>query len=685
MRARGCTTVSAGPKPTWRECAAPFVAAILVATLTWGCGTPVSPAPTGSTTPSAAAATATPAPTPSPTAANADTLRIGGVDWGYQGMEMDQLRQASGGTGYWLTATIRLGTLVYSGLYRYDARYNAVPDLAHGPCLPQADPKVIRCRIVETTFHDGTPLTADDVAYTYQLFMRPTIYNAGATGSLSEVRVVDPRTVDFVLSSVDPTFLSEVLPTVWIVSRRAVEAAYASFVSETKGLRAADLTKVADAIDEEVGREPPVCMTRLDAAGALLAKIGVRLYREDFSRATGTFQACTYMGAASGFIRQAAVALRASGVDGVAAAFQLLATDWQPIGTGPYRFVSEDADRLRVEAWPAYHGGLAATHYVDFVPTRRDGSDLLAGTVDVLQFPMLGAAYKATASAHGVEVTTPALPGFVALMINVRPGHLFADRALRQALQLCIDLPRDVDAATGGGGTPAYGPVLPGSWADDPNLPRPGRDTAAARRLIENAGWAPGPDGVFARDGVRLAADILVRGDAASDRIQMADLIASQARDCGVDLRSRPTKFDDLLTMLTSYPHDIPGTRTPFDLYLGIWANGVDPADGFDFFASSNISDPKHPDGLDYTGFSDPTLDALISAGKATYDTAARTRIYREAQQELAAQQPYVFLWANNTYDVVRAAVRTVDGPLDLTGPDWCWQPERMVVAAANP
>jgi peptide/nickel transport system substrate-binding protein len=225
---------------------------------------------------------------------------------------------------------------------------------------------------------------------------------------------------------------------------------------------------------------------------------------------------------------------------------------------------------------------------------------------------------------------------------------------------------------------------MPGSWADDPGLLKPSRDTVAAQKLIENAGWALGPDGVFAKDGVRLAADILVRGDAASDRIQMADLIASQARDCGMDLRSRPTRFDDLLTMLNHYPHNIPGTNHPVDLYVGIWAIGVDPADGFDFFASSNISDAKHPDGFNWTGFSDPTLDALVTAGRATYDPAARTRIYREAQQELAAQQPYLFLWANNTYDVVRAAVRTVGGPLDLTVPNWTWQPERMVVAASG-
>lgn len=660
----------------------PVIVAALIATLAGGCGSQQSPSPAASAGPAVPVASLPDAPTATPAAAYADTLRIGGVDWGYQGMEMDIFRQASGGFQWWLNATvIHPARLVYSALYRYDAGYSAIPDLADGPCVPQGDGLVIRCRIIETSFHDGTPLTVDDVAYTYRLFLRPTIYNAVATGSLEDVRIVDPRTVDFVLSSVDPTFLTDVLPSISIVSRGAVEAAYAGFESATKEMQATDLTSLADAIDEETSRDPPVCTGRLDEVASLLARLGVRLYREDFSRATGTFQACTYMGAASGFIRQAAAALDASGLDAVAAVFQLLATDWEPIGTGPYRFVSEFANRIRLEAWPAYHGGPAVTRYVDFVPANGDGSDLLVGKVDILQFPPLSTAYKATAGTHGVRIATPAMPGYYAVMFNVRPGQLFADPALRRALQLCIDLPRDVDAATGGDGTPVYGPLVPGAWADDPGLPRPARDTAAARRLIEGAGWTLGADGIYAKGGVRLAADILVRGDISQERVKMTDLIASDAHDCGMDLRARPTSWPELLGVF-SYPHVAPGTDQPFDLYVGMFVLGADPADAFGGFVSSANSDAQHPDADNWTGFSDPMLDALIEAGKATYDQAERTRIYREAQRELAEQLPCIFLWANNEFDAVRAAVTTVDGPLDLTAPVWNWQPERLVVAA---
>jgi ABC-type transport system substrate-binding protein len=583
-----------------------------------------------------------------------------------------------------------LGSLVHSALYRYDAYYNGIPDLADGPCTPQGDGTVIRCRLIEATFHDGTPLTADDVVYTYEVFRR-TWSSPATIGTLREARAVDPRTVDFVLASVDPTFLTNVLPSIPILPRHAVEAAYADFAAATKGLTAADLSKLAASIDEEVGRDPAVCTTRLDEVASLLTRIGVRLYREDFSRETGNFQACTYMSAASWFIGMAATAVETAGdpksteVDAVAAAFQLLSTDWEPIGTGPYRFVSETADRVHLEAWPGYHGGLAATRYVDFVPAKTDGSDLLAGTVDILQYPELGGAFEATASEHGVRMATAAWPGLFGVQFNVRAGRVFADRALRQALQLCIDLPRDVDAATGGTHTPAYGALMPGSWADDPGLPRPTRDTATARRLIEGAGWRLGADGIYTKGGVRLGADLVHRGDVEDPRAKMADLIANNARDCGMDLTPRSMSFPDLLEMLNNYPHYLPGSSTPFDLCMGYWATGVDPDDSLSIFTTANVSDVEHPDNVNFGGFSDPAYDALIAAGKATYDQAERARIYRAAQEELAGQIPYIFLWVNATRDPMRAAVATVDGPLDLSVPNWSRQPERMVVAASSP
>jgi ABC-type transport system substrate-binding protein len=691
MHARNRKALLARPGSGVRRIAAPFVAVTLLAGLAWGCGTQSSPSPNATPSPSVVP---TPviatAETPSSMPAFADTLTIGWnpkldpYGWPYARYGF---RIATDGTELpFHNAT--LASVVYSSLYRWDATYNAVPDLADGPCVPQGDGTVIRCRLIATTFQDGTPLTADDVAYSYQLLMRSAFQDNGwYTDRFKEARAVDSRTVDFVLTSVDPTFLTEKLPWLPILPRQAVETEYTAFRANTRDLRAADLTKLADSIDAELSASPPVCTTRLDQVAPMLSKIGYPLYRDDFSR-TGTFDACAYVGTVSGYLHQTATALGATGIDAVAYAYWLLPIAQRPIGTGPYKFVSEDADRIHLETFAGYHGGVAATRYLDFVPAKGDGSDLVAGTLDIWQLlparATLGTAFEAAAPSHDVRVATPPGDGYEALQFNVRPGRLFSDLNLREALQLCIDLPRDVDAVTGGEGTPAYGPVAASSWAYDPTLPKPARDSAAARALIEASGWKPGADGIYARDGVRLAAEVVVRADNAP-RIKMLDLVALQAKDCGMDIRSHPLSWDVIQTKFLVYPYVVPDTGRPFDLYIGSWGGATDPADVFSVYALSSINDVKGASGNSYLGFKDPTLERLLTAGMATYDQATRASLYRQAQQEVGAQLPNIFLWEYGSYDVVRSAVSTVDGPLDLTKPNWSWQPERLVVATTNP
>ena len=665
------------------------VGALACATLiAASCGS-TSP-PTTSPTPAANSAP-TPTATPTSTPTYADTLRIG-VDLGLNRGWLVWTEESG-------VPALTFGRLVYSGLYRYDGHDNAVPDLADGQCfVPGADKRVVRCRLIETTFQDGTPLTADDVALTYEVFQRPVMNNCCTlTPNLKEVTVVDARTVDFVLGSVDPTFLTRVLPMIPILSRRSIEAAVAAFDAATKDFTAKGLAKLADTINAEIGANPPVCSdTRVAQVDAIYRTLGFSVYHEDVQLPNGTFDVCTWLsnasenlGSSTGYGGSLGYALGQTGIDRVAGVVGILAYARPDIfdGTGPYRYVSQEADGVHFEAWPGYHGGVAATRYVDLVRARGDGSDLDAGTVDILPGAYLGTAFQATMADHGVTVATPPTGGFDVLTFNVRSGHVFADPALRQALQLCIDLPRDVDAATGGEGTAIHGPVMPGSWGADPNLRIPPRDVVAARQLIEAAGWQVGADGVFAKGSTSLAAQILVP---ASDvaRVHMADLIASQARDCGMDIR-QDYLGTDAYDSVYQYPHDIPGTRTPFDLLLNGWTSNPDP-DIASTYITAAITDAKHPDGSgeitgNFGGFSDPAFDRLIAAGRATYDQAERTRIYRQAQEELAAQVPAIFLWAANGYDALRLTVTTVDGSLDLTVPNWAWQPERLVVTASSP
>ena len=60
---------------------------------------------------------------------------------------------------------------VYSGVYRFDDTLSPVPDLARSCARSAPISLVVTCVLREATFHDGTPVTADDVAFTYQLLI----------------------------------------------------------------------------------------------------------------------------------------------------------------------------------------------------------------------------------------------------------------------------------------------------------------------------------------------------------------------------------------------------------------------------------------------------------------------------------------------------------------------------------
>ncbi|MEO7296438.1 MAG: ABC transporter substrate-binding protein, partial [Candidatus Limnocylindria bacterium] len=64
-------------------------------------------------------------------------------------------------------ATADLAAFIYDALYEYNDRLESVPNLAE--CEPDADELVWTCAIVEATFHNGDPMTADDVKYSYDL------------------------------------------------------------------------------------------------------------------------------------------------------------------------------------------------------------------------------------------------------------------------------------------------------------------------------------------------------------------------------------------------------------------------------------------------------------------------------------------------------------------------------------
>jgi len=97
--------------------------------------------------------------------------------------------------------------LVFDGLFNYDKNNTIVGDLARDYTLDQTG-KIYTVHLKDNLrWHDGKPLTADDVVFTYQTIQNPDARSV-LQGSMRGVTItkVDARTISFTLSSALSSF-----------------------------------------------------------------------------------------------------------------------------------------------------------------------------------------------------------------------------------------------------------------------------------------------------------------------------------------------------------------------------------------------------------------------------------------------------------------------------------------------
>ncbi|MBE6122765.1 MAG: hypothetical protein E7190_08625 [Erysipelotrichaceae bacterium] len=107
-----------------------------------------------------------------------------------------------------------VSSLIFDGLLDVNSEGEYVPELAaEMPTLDEETKTVYTFTLRDgLTFSDGTPLTADDVAYTYNTiaeedYAGPRTNVAGPMGAIAEVKVLDEKTVEFTMRDPSPANL----------------------------------------------------------------------------------------------------------------------------------------------------------------------------------------------------------------------------------------------------------------------------------------------------------------------------------------------------------------------------------------------------------------------------------------------------------------------------------------------
>jgi ABC-type transport system substrate-binding protein len=612
--------------------------------------------------------------------------------------------------------TARITALIYDGLYILNDALEPTPLLAADLCEVSEDEITWTCTIVDNAFfHNGDPITVDDVVFTYQLAISENCtFNPSVCLSpfLESVEAVDDTTVEFTLLEPYAPFATVVLPGIGIESQSVIQTAFDEYAGETGGLAAEDVQAVVDELTATSTAEEPdsaACEAAAASATEILDQVGVEYgAAEDFATEDDPETAdvdetddgqCAFADSLIAPLQSVADSVGSEGIDAVAAAYQLLPFNREPVGSGPYQVESCSIEGCVLTAFEDYWQGAPVTQTIEmpiFTDVATAANALAAGELDWVNdlTPDARAAVAGAVEDGSVQLAEYNDFGNYDLMYNMHESitlpsgeewqGFFYDVNLRKAVQYCVDKPELVEIATDGNGVPIESDIPPASWAFNPDITAVERDPEAAAELIESSTvhtWTREGDGLYVNEnGEELSALVLVRAGQ-QDRVDFMNLLAEQVAECGIGIQVEAADFQTVLIPSLSYPHIPPGQDEPWHAYFGGWGVTADP-DPYALFHSSQCTSDEQPDLYNYVCFQDEEIDRLIEEGLATSDQEARTEIYFEYQARMQELQPYLFGWSNVNADGLSAGMQYDDGPLELDSPNWGWQRHKLAKVA---
>jgi peptide/nickel transport system substrate-binding protein len=302
------------------------------------------------------------------------------------------------------------------------------------------------------------------------------------------------------------------------------------------------------------------------------------------------------------------------------AALKSLGPDFatKAVGAGPYKLVSWTKNsELVLERFAGYWRGPAAIERIVFRPIADETvrlTNLRSGTVQLVD-----AVPAQTVGQLGREptVTLKQAPGlgFNAFSFNTtRPP--FNDVRVRQAFTTAIDKQAIQRVVYFGTGSVAYGAIPPSmGWVHDPAFTPYKTSADAAKKLLAEAGVT-----------TPVAVSITVTNSPA--QVRTAEVMQAQANAAGFKVEIKQIDATSLITVLR---------QKDFDLCMSPWSGRTDPDGNIYNYLTKN--GPNN-----FMGYSSDKVTDLLEKARSAPAQADRAKLYREAEVQIAADAPMLFL-----------------------------------------
>lgn len=306
-----------------------------------------------------------------------------------------------------------------------------------------------------------------------------------------------------------------------------------------------------------------------------------------------------------------------------------------PVGTGPYRLTQLDGSHAVLQANDSYYRGAPHLGEIDF----QFYPDVSAATADVVRRKAQGLLVDLSASKDDAE-TLSSVDGLKAYPANLSALTLLYlnnsqpplnDGAVRQAIARAIDIDDIISNVIGGRALRADSPLVPGTWAFDPQAERYKHDPGQAVDILEQAGWVlTGGASVRTRNSQTLHISLLT--DADPLRGAVADEIAKQLREVGIEVEVQRQPSSDLVRNFL-----IPRN---YQAAVYGWDPGPDPDPYLAWHSSQSTGN-----GRNLADYASEDADKLMETARRTDDLAARKSLYREFQRLFHQDAPSIPLY----------------------------------------
>ena len=238
-----------------------------------------------------------------------------------------------------------------------------------------------------------------------------------------------------------------------------------------------------------------------------------------------------------------------------------------------------------------------------------------------------------------VTVKEGLVPDVVNIGFNANPrkrNHReLLDPRVKQAMAHAVDRQRIIETVYNGYAKPAASILTPIAGAYlDPSIQPEQYDLALANRILDEAGYAKGADGVrVTPKGDRMSYEVILPSDIQGQQRKF-EIVQDDWRKIGIEVTAKP--MDGSAAWDAMMAPD--GKYLDFDIHMWSWLGYIDPS-----FMLMTVMCDQYGNWSD-TGYCNPEYDALYRKQATELDPVKRQAIVHEMQQILYRDHPYIFI-----------------------------------------